>query len=111
VDSSPSNGLESAEPYVKRWGDSSDVRFGDVHYYNYQDDCQDHVRGAGGGAGGLGGPVGGPGGRGAGGGGGPGGTPPLLLRSRCAVWPEAGRTPFPGGEGKGGRGPAGAASR
>lgn len=48
VDSSPSNGLEASAPYVKRWGDSSDARFGDVHYYNYRDDCQDHVRGWGG---------------------------------------------------------------
>jgi hypothetical protein len=48
VDSSPSNGLEASTPYVKRWGDSSDARFGDVHYYNYRDDCQDHVRGRGG---------------------------------------------------------------
>jgi len=41
VDSSPSNGLSSANPYDKRWGDVSNVSYGDVHYYNYGADCED----------------------------------------------------------------------
>ena len=36
VDSSPSNGVLSREPYVKAWGDTSDPARGDVHYYNYK---------------------------------------------------------------------------
>ncbi|RLN52524.1 hypothetical protein BBJ28_00022544, partial [Nothophytophthora sp. Chile5] len=34
VDTSPSNGLYSIDPYVKRWGD--------VHFYDYKSDCQDY---------------------------------------------------------------------
>jgi len=41
IDSSPSKGLISAEPYAKRWGHVEDVRWGDVHYYNYDADCED----------------------------------------------------------------------
>lgn len=50
VDTSPSNGLVSPsssdsrhgdEPYVKAWGDVSDPSRGDVHFYNYDDDCED----------------------------------------------------------------------
>lgn len=41
VDSSPSNGVISTEPYTKRWGDVNDVLRGDVHYYNYDADCED----------------------------------------------------------------------
>lgn len=40
VDSSPSNGLASAALRVKRWGNPQDAASGDVHYYNYADDCQ-----------------------------------------------------------------------
>lgn len=41
VDSSPSNGLLSADPYVKKWGQASTAVQGDVHYYNYACDCED----------------------------------------------------------------------
>jgi len=41
VDSSPSNGLLSSQPYVKRWGDVQAWSWGDVHYYNYAADCED----------------------------------------------------------------------
>lgn len=41
--SSPSNGpiVEDfhSDYYVQRWGDVSDVRYGDVHFYDYDDDC------------------------------------------------------------------------
>ena len=43
VDSSPSSGLLSAEPYVKRWGDVQAWSWGDVHYYNYDADCEDRT--------------------------------------------------------------------
>ena len=42
VDTSPSNGVVSSAPYVKRWGwtstkrDASAGAWGDIHYYNYQ---------------------------------------------------------------------------
>ncbi|KAG1686517.1 hypothetical protein DVH05_006483 [Phytophthora capsici] len=42
VDTSPSNGLYSVDPYVKRWGPSNGVAFGDVHFYDYNNDCQDY---------------------------------------------------------------------
>jgi beta-mannosidase len=41
VDSSPSNGLLSTRPYVKRWGDTQAGSWGDIHYYNYEADCED----------------------------------------------------------------------
>jgi beta-mannosidase len=42
VDSSPSNGLLSyPDPYMKIWGSASTEVAGDVHYYNYNDDCED----------------------------------------------------------------------
>ena len=44
VDSSPSNGLISHFPYVKRWGsDVGSASWGDTHYYNYMVDCEDHT--------------------------------------------------------------------
>ncbi|KAL3656890.1 hypothetical protein V7S43_018229 [Phytophthora oleae] len=42
VDTSPSNGLYSVDPYVKRWGPTNGVAFGDVHFYDYNSDCQDY---------------------------------------------------------------------
>ena len=50
VDSSPSNGLVSTSPYVKRWdgagkggADSAQAAsWGDVHYYDYEADCEVH---------------------------------------------------------------------
>lgn len=41
VDSSPSNGVISSDPYVKRWGTASSSSWGDIHYYNYFSDCED----------------------------------------------------------------------
>ncbi|KAL4132938.1 hypothetical protein PRIC2_003267 [Phytophthora ramorum] len=42
VDTSPSNGLYSVDPYVKRWGPTNGIAFGDVHFYDYNNDCQDY---------------------------------------------------------------------
>lgn len=39
LDGSPSNGLYSIDPYVKRWGDTNNPAFGDCHLYNYVDDA------------------------------------------------------------------------
>ncbi|OQS05370.1 beta-mannosidase [Thraustotheca clavata] len=39
VDTSPSNGLLSTTPYVKRWENTSSIYYGDVHYYNVKEDC------------------------------------------------------------------------
>lgn len=36
MDTSPSSGLHSTDPYVKRWGDPQDPAAGDIHYYNYK---------------------------------------------------------------------------
>jgi hypothetical protein len=41
VDSSPSNGVLSEDPYVKVWGDAGDVTMGDIHFYDYNRDCAD----------------------------------------------------------------------
>jgi len=43
VDSSPSNGLISTEPYSKLWGQASTAEAGDVHFYNYAMDCEDYT--------------------------------------------------------------------
>ena len=41
VDSSPSNGLLSVDPYVKLWTQASTSIAGDMHFYNYNMDCED----------------------------------------------------------------------
>jgi len=41
VDSSPSNGLLSTDPYSKIWGQASTAVAGDVHFYDYSCDCED----------------------------------------------------------------------
>jgi beta-mannosidase len=41
VDSSPSNGLFSTNPYAKRWSAASTAAAGDVHFYDYDMDCED----------------------------------------------------------------------
>ena len=41
VDSSPSNGLYSADPYSKKWGPTSTSSKGDMHFYAYDCDCED----------------------------------------------------------------------
>ena len=40
VDSSPSNGLYSFNPYSKRWGQASTSEAGDMHFYDYNCDCE-----------------------------------------------------------------------
>jgi beta-mannosidase len=40
VDSSPSNGLLSTEPYVKLWGSANTPNAGDMHFYDYNCDCE-----------------------------------------------------------------------
>jgi beta-mannosidase len=42
VDSSPSNGVVSEEPYVKRWQMPNLWEYGDVHHYDYFHDCEDY---------------------------------------------------------------------
>lgn len=44
VDSSPSNGLISSDPYAKRWGEPGDKNYGDMHYYDYSVDCEDYSK-------------------------------------------------------------------
>ncbi|KDD76102.1 hypothetical protein H632_c355p0 [Helicosporidium sp. ATCC 50920] len=41
LDTSPSNGVLSKEPYIKRWGPVNSNQYGDVHFYNYQADLLD----------------------------------------------------------------------
>lgn len=41
VDSSPSKGVISADPYTKTWEDVGGDTKGDVHYYDYGVDCMD----------------------------------------------------------------------
>lgn len=40
VDSSPSNGLLSVDPYVKLWSQASTPTAGDMHFYDYDIDCE-----------------------------------------------------------------------
>jgi beta-mannosidase len=40
VDSSPSNGLISKDPYVKRWGQPGALNYGDLHHYDFFSDCE-----------------------------------------------------------------------
>lgn len=40
VDSSPSNGLLSVDPYVKKWTRASTSEAGDMHFYDYFMDCE-----------------------------------------------------------------------
>jgi beta-mannosidase len=40
VDSSPSNGLLSVDPYVKLWSQASTPTAGDMHFYDYDMDCE-----------------------------------------------------------------------
>lgn len=43
LDTSPSNGVVSFDPYVKRFGKVWNPQFGDVHFYNYKDNCLDYT--------------------------------------------------------------------
>eukprot|EP00604_Paraphysomonas_vestita_P004328 CAMPEP_0174825586 /NCGR_PEP_ID=MMETSP1107-20130205/42898_1 /TAXON_ID=36770 /ORGANISM="Paraphysomonas vestita, Strain GFlagA" /LENGTH=405 /DNA_ID=CAMNT_0016057327 /DNA_START=812 /DNA_END=2026 /DNA_ORIENTATION=- len=42
VDSSPSNGIISSNPYVKQWGSASTPSAGDTHFYDYSSDCESY---------------------------------------------------------------------
>lgn len=42
VDSSPSNGIVSTDPYVKQWGTASTAKAGDAHFYDYSSDCESY---------------------------------------------------------------------
>jgi beta-mannosidase len=42
VDSSPSNGIISSDPYVKQWGTASTPKAGDTHFYDYSSDCESY---------------------------------------------------------------------
>ena len=44
VDSSPSNGLLSYEPYAKKWSYASQSAAGDMHFYDYNMDCENTSR-------------------------------------------------------------------
>ena len=43
VDSSPSAGLLSSNPYAKHWSTGSTAAAGDVHFYDYDMDCEDYT--------------------------------------------------------------------
>ncbi|GMH36679.1 hypothetical protein BSKO_04552 [Bryopsis sp. KO-2023] len=38
IDTSPSNGVISEDPYVKRYGNTNCIEYGDVHFYDYVND-------------------------------------------------------------------------
>lgn len=40
IDSSPSNGVISKDPYVKRWGQPGALDYGDLHHYDFYSDCE-----------------------------------------------------------------------
>lgn len=43
VDSSPSNGIIALEPYTKIWGIPGSANYGDMHYYDYDADCENYT--------------------------------------------------------------------
>ena len=42
IDSSPSNGLISTNPYAKLWGSASTADAGDMHFYDYNCNCESY---------------------------------------------------------------------
>ena len=42
VDTSPSNGVISLDPYTKVWGDPFNETVGDTHHYDFESDCEDY---------------------------------------------------------------------